>query len=49
MDNVTDMRMPHQGPARRVSLGAGPRRAAAAVDNGEVSDAFIAEHGFSVW
>lgn len=48
MDNVTDVLMPHQGPARRVQLGTGPRRAATVMDNGEVPDALIAEHGFSV-
>ncbi|MGH3924952.1 MAG: MBL fold metallo-hydrolase, partial [Pseudonocardiaceae bacterium] len=48
MDNVTDILMPDQGPARRAPVGAGPRRPAAVMDNGEVPDALIAEHGFSV-
>ncbi|MGH3813782.1 MAG: MBL fold metallo-hydrolase [Pseudonocardiaceae bacterium] len=48
MDNVTDILMPDQEPARRVPVGAGPRRPAAVMDNGEVPDALIAEHGFSV-
>ncbi len=48
MDNVTDVLMPDRGPARRSPRGVGPRRAAAVMDNGEVPDALIAEHGFSV-
>jgi 7,8-dihydropterin-6-yl-methyl-4-(beta-D-ribofuranosyl)aminobenzene 5'-phosphate synthase len=48
MDNVTDVFMPDQGSARRVPLGAGPRNTAAVMENGEVPDALIAEHGFSV-
>ena len=48
MDNITDIFMPDQGPAHRVSLGAGPWKATAVMDNGEVPDALIAEHGFSV-
>jgi len=48
MDNVTDLFMPDQGPAHRVSLGDGPWKTAAVMDNGEVPDALIAEHGFSV-
>lgn len=48
MDNVTDIFMPDQGPAHRVSLGDGPWKTAAVMDNGEVPDALIAEHGFSV-
>jgi 7,8-dihydropterin-6-yl-methyl-4-(beta-D-ribofuranosyl)aminobenzene 5'-phosphate synthase len=47
MDNVTEPLMPDQGPARRAPLGAGPRNATAVMDNGEVPDALIAEHGFS--
>jgi 7,8-dihydropterin-6-yl-methyl-4-(beta-D-ribofuranosyl)aminobenzene 5'-phosphate synthase len=48
MDNVTDTFMPDQGPARRVSVGDGPRRRSAVMTNGQVPDALIAEHGFSV-
>lgn len=36
MDNVTDIFMPDQGPAHRVSLGVGPWKTAAVMDNGEV-------------
>ncbi|HEX8770179.1 MAG TPA: hypothetical protein VF711_05360 [Acidimicrobiales bacterium] len=48
MDNVTEPLMPDQGPAHRVPVGAGPSRAAAVMDNGEVPDALIAEYGLSV-
>ncbi len=48
MDNVTDVFMPDQGPARRVSVGDGPRRQSAVMTNAQVPDALIAEHGFSV-
>jgi ubiquinone/menaquinone biosynthesis C-methylase UbiE len=39
MDNVTDFFMPDQGPAHRVSLGDGPWKTTAVMDNGEVPDA----------
>jgi 7,8-dihydropterin-6-yl-methyl-4-(beta-D-ribofuranosyl)aminobenzene 5'-phosphate synthase len=48
MDNVTDILMPDQGPAHRVSLGAGPWKTTGVMDNSQVPDALIAEHGFSV-
>ncbi len=48
MDNVTDIFMPDQGPARRVGVGRGPVRASALMQDHEVPDALIAEHGFSV-
>jgi 7,8-dihydropterin-6-yl-methyl-4-(beta-D-ribofuranosyl)aminobenzene 5'-phosphate synthase len=48
IDNVTDVLMPDQGPARRAVPWGGPRRAAATMDSGEAPDALIAEHGFSV-
>jgi 7,8-dihydropterin-6-yl-methyl-4-(beta-D-ribofuranosyl)aminobenzene 5'-phosphate synthase len=48
MDNVADMLMPDQGPARRPAPGAGPLRPSAVMVSGEVPDALIAEHGFSV-
>ena len=46
MDNVTDIFMPDQGPARRVGPG-GPQRPAAVMTGGQAPDALIAEHGFS--
>jgi 7,8-dihydropterin-6-yl-methyl-4-(beta-D-ribofuranosyl)aminobenzene 5'-phosphate synthase len=48
MDNVTDMLMPDQGPARRPPLGSGRRRPAATMEGGQAPDALRAEHGFSV-
>jgi 7,8-dihydropterin-6-yl-methyl-4-(beta-D-ribofuranosyl)aminobenzene 5'-phosphate synthase len=48
MDNLTDMLMPDQGPARRLTLGRGPRRPSATMTDGQVPDALVAEHGFSV-
>jgi 7,8-dihydropterin-6-yl-methyl-4-(beta-D-ribofuranosyl)aminobenzene 5'-phosphate synthase len=47
MDNVTDATMTDQGPAHRVTLGSGPRRAAGLMLGEQVPDALIAEHGFS--
>jgi 7,8-dihydropterin-6-yl-methyl-4-(beta-D-ribofuranosyl)aminobenzene 5'-phosphate synthase len=47
IDNVTDIFMPDQGPARRVSLGRDRSRSAATMDGGAVPAALIAEHGFS--
>jgi 7,8-dihydropterin-6-yl-methyl-4-(beta-D-ribofuranosyl)aminobenzene 5'-phosphate synthase len=48
MDNVTDLLMPDQGPARRVTIGQGPWRPAITMEGGQAPDALIAEHGFSV-
>jgi 7,8-dihydropterin-6-yl-methyl-4-(beta-D-ribofuranosyl)aminobenzene 5'-phosphate synthase len=48
MDNVTDVLMPDQGPARRAQVGRGPSRPAAVMEDGQAPDALIAEHGFSV-
>lgn len=48
MDNVTDMFMPDQGPARRPSAGAARSRPAATMEGGMGVDALLAEHGFSV-
>jgi 7,8-dihydropterin-6-yl-methyl-4-(beta-D-ribofuranosyl)aminobenzene 5'-phosphate synthase len=48
MDNVTDVFMPDQGPARRPPLMSGCRQSAATLEGGEVPSALIAEHGFSV-
>ena len=47
MDNVTDIFMPDQGPARRAGP-AGGSRLAAVMAGGQAPDALIAEHGFSV-
>jgi len=48
MDNLTDNLMPDQGPARRTGIGGGPWRRSAVMEGGQVPDALIAEHGFSV-
>jgi 7,8-dihydropterin-6-yl-methyl-4-(beta-D-ribofuranosyl)aminobenzene 5'-phosphate synthase len=48
MDNVTDIFMPDQGPARRPAAGRGPSRPAPLMTAGHVPDTLIAEHGFSV-
>jgi 7,8-dihydropterin-6-yl-methyl-4-(beta-D-ribofuranosyl)aminobenzene 5'-phosphate synthase len=48
MDNVFDALMPDQGPARRVTLGSGPRRPSPLMTDGLVPGTLIAEHGFSV-
>jgi len=48
MDNLTDIFMPDQGPALRASPGSGPRRPAALMEEGQVADALVAEHGFSM-
>ena len=48
MDNVTDIFMPDQGPARRPSPGSGRRRAVSTMDGGQAPDPLRAEHGFSV-
>jgi len=48
MDNVTDVFMPDQGPARRPGPPSGSHRlAAATMLHGEVPDSLLAEHGFS--
>ena len=47
MDNVTDIFMPDQGPARRAGP-AGGSRPAATMAGGQAPDVLIAEHGFSV-
>lgn len=48
MDNAVDMLMPDQGPAKRMTLGAGGRRVPAAyLVGGSTLDAPRAEHGFS--
>ncbi len=48
MDNVTDMFMPDQGPARRPPIGRQGRRPVATMEGGEAPTALLAEHGFSV-
>ena len=48
MDNVTDVTMPSQGPARRPGIGQGPSRPVAVMEEGQGPDALVAEHGFSV-
>ena len=48
MDNITDVFMPDQGPARRVAPGRGPWRRAAVMEGAQVPEALVAEHGFSV-
>ena len=48
MDNVTDIFMPDQGPARRPGLLPGNTRASAIMAGGRAPDALIAEHGFSM-
>jgi len=48
MDNVTDIFMPDQGPARRAGPFSVPNRPAAVMEGGQAADALIAEHGFSV-
>jgi 7,8-dihydropterin-6-yl-methyl-4-(beta-D-ribofuranosyl)aminobenzene 5'-phosphate synthase len=47
IDNVTDVFMPDQGPARRRSVDRGPVRPVATMENGTGPDALVAEHGFS--
>jgi 7,8-dihydropterin-6-yl-methyl-4-(beta-D-ribofuranosyl)aminobenzene 5'-phosphate synthase len=48
MDNLTDVFMPDQGPARRAGVRPGaPTRAARVMEYGQVPDGLIAEHGFS--
>jgi 7,8-dihydropterin-6-yl-methyl-4-(beta-D-ribofuranosyl)aminobenzene 5'-phosphate synthase len=47
MDNITDVFMPDQGPARRFG-GLMPVRPARLMADGKAPEALIAEHGFSV-
>src|SRR3954453_21077637 len=47
VDNVTDMLLHDEGPARRPRMGSGPRVPAPVLDLGEAFDALRAEHGFS--
>lgn len=48
MDNVTDIFMPDQGAAHRAPVGSGPMTPSATMTGGQVPDALVAEHGFSV-
>jgi 7,8-dihydropterin-6-yl-methyl-4-(beta-D-ribofuranosyl)aminobenzene 5'-phosphate synthase len=48
MDNVTDVFMPDQGPARRAGRGSLPVRSCPAMVEGNVPEALLAEHGFSM-
>ena len=48
MDNITDIFMPDQGPAKRVGPAFGATRPAVLMEAGWAPDALIAEHGFSV-
>src|SRR5260370_23283101 len=47
MDNVTDVFMPEQGPARRAPVDIGGRRPASTMESGDAPAAPLAEHGFS--
>jgi 7,8-dihydropterin-6-yl-methyl-4-(beta-D-ribofuranosyl)aminobenzene 5'-phosphate synthase len=48
VDNVTDMLLADEGPAKRPSLTVGPRIPAQVLEGGDTDDALRAEHGFSV-
>jgi 7,8-dihydropterin-6-yl-methyl-4-(beta-D-ribofuranosyl)aminobenzene 5'-phosphate synthase len=48
MDNVTDAFMPDQGPARRPGPLVGQARPSPVMAGGQVPDALLAEHGFSM-
>src|SRR3954451_5978912 len=47
VDNVTDLLLIDEGPARRPVIGSGPRVPAPVLDLREAYDALRAEHGFS--
>src|SRR6266699_249810 len=48
MDNLTDVFMPDQGPARRIGPGMVPNRSSLVMAEDWVPDVLIAEHGFSM-
>src|SRR3954465_2338256 len=47
VDNVTDSLLADDGPAKRPSMGAGPRTPSPLAVGGDTDDALRAEHGFS--
>jgi 7,8-dihydropterin-6-yl-methyl-4-(beta-D-ribofuranosyl)aminobenzene 5'-phosphate synthase len=47
VDNVTDILLVDEGPARRPAIGAGPRVPASVLIDGETFDQLRAEHGFA--
>src|SRR3954454_11145367 len=47
VDNVTDLLLVNQGPARRPAIGSGPRVPAPVLALGDAFDPLRAEHGFS--
>src|SRR5689334_18480831 len=47
VDNVTDILLGDEGPARRPAIGSGPRVPASVLVDGEAFDALRAEHGFA--
>ena len=47
VDNVTDILLGDEGPARRPAIGSGPRVPASVLLDGEAFDALRAEHGFA--
>src|ERR1700757_5299166 len=47
MDNLTDVFMPDQGPARRPAGGPRARRPMRIMEDGDGPDSLVAEHGFS--
>jgi 7,8-dihydropterin-6-yl-methyl-4-(beta-D-ribofuranosyl)aminobenzene 5'-phosphate synthase len=47
VDNVTDILLGDEGPARRPTIGSGPRVPASVLIDGEAFDALRAEHGFA--
>ena len=48
IDNVIDVFMPDQGPAKRVGLRIGATRPATLMAEGWTPDALVAEHGFAM-
>ena len=47
IDNTVDALLVDQGPAKRPSLGSGPRRPAPFFEGGQAPDSLLAEHGFA--
>jgi len=48
VDNVIDVFMPDQGPAKRIDPGVGPTRSVASMAEGWAPDMLLAEHGFAM-